>query len=301
MGSVRHEPGVDTVRLKIAKETGLFRDVDDVYEVVDPAELSLRERVDWYLNEPDSFVGKVVEMTVAALIATVAVLFVLSTLDLPASALRAIWSVEQAITVVFLIEYLVRWWAKGFSVRYLFTPMAIIDLLAILPLFLGTHLQLVRLLRFFRVLRLLRLVQSRKFFFGEVTGEHLIVLRIVISVSCLVFVTGGTLYELERDRFPETWPSLFDAIYFAVVTLTTVGFGDMTPGTTLGKVVTMVMILAGVVVIPWQLTTLAKRILAGGGKVATTCARCGLTGHDPDASHCKSCGSVIYQLYHGDG
>ena len=144
-------------------------------------------------------------------------------------------------------------------------------------------------------------MQSRKFFFGEVTAEHLIVLRIVISVFCLVFVTGGSLYELEHERFPETWPSLFDAVYFAVVTLTTVGFGDMTPHTTSGKVVTMVMILAGVLVIPWQLTTLAKRMLAGGAKVPTTCPQCGLTGHDPDASHCKSCGDVIYQVYHGDG
>jgi len=178
--------------------------------------------------------------------------------------------------------------------------MAIIDLLAILPLFFDRHLQLIRLVRFIRVLRLLRLVQSRKFFFGEVTPEHLIVLRIVFSVFCIVFITGGAIYEIEHEQYPESWPSLFDAMYFAVVTLTTVGFGDITPNTTAGRVVTMIMILAGVLVIPWQLTSLAKRMLAGGGKIDTCCPACGHTGHDPDASHCKSCGSVIYQVYHDE-
>jgi voltage-gated potassium channel len=287
--------------IKAARETRLFRDLDDAYEVVDPSELSLQERVDWYLNEPASIAGRLVELVVGLLILTITALFVLSTLDLPPGARKTVAWLETAITTIFLVEYLVRWWAKGFSWRYLVTPMALIDLLAILPLFLGGHLQLIRLLRFFRVLRLLRLVQSRRFFFGEVTPEHLIGLRIAITVFCLVFVTGGTLYELEHEAYPETWPTLFDAVYFAVVTLTTVGFGDMTPHTVAGKGVTMVMILAGVLLIPWQLTTLARRMLHATGKVQATCPECGLKGHDPDASHCKSCGSVIYQEYEGEG
>jgi len=293
-------PGPETIRIRPATDSKLFRDIDDVYEVVDPSQLSLQERVDWYLNEPESFVGRVVEAIVGVLILIVSGLFVLYTLDLPPAARQTVLHLETAITVIFLVEYLIRWWAKGFSFRYLLTPMAIIDLIAIVPLFLGRHLQLVRLVRFARILRLLRLVQSRKFFFGEVTPEHLIVLRIIFSVFCLVFVTGGAIYELEHERYPEAWPNLFEAIYFAVVTLTTVGFGDITPHTTAGKVVTMIMILAGVLVIPWQLTTLAKRMLAGSGKDETSCPQCGHIGHDADASHCKSCGSVIFQPYHDE-
>ncbi|MFQ5528243.1 MAG: potassium channel family protein [Thermoanaerobaculia bacterium] len=279
------------------REKKLFRDVDDRYEVLDPTELSFQQRMDWYLNEPASRAGRVVELVIGFLIFVICGLFILGTLDIAAETKALIGRLETGITIVFLIEYLVRWWAKKFSIRYLFTPMALIDLAAILPLFLGSHLQLIRLLRF---LRLLRLVQSRKFFFGEVTPEHLIVLRIVLTVVCLVFVTGGTLYELEHEQHPDTWPSLFDGIYFAVVTLTTVGFGDMTPHTLAGKSVTMVMILVGVLVIPWQVTTLARRVLFNVGKVKATCSKCGLTGHDRDASHCKSCGSVIYQEYEGD-
>lgn len=294
----RSEP--TRARVSPARETGFFRDLDDSYDVADPKGLSLQEKVDWILNEPASVAGRIIELIVGALILAVCAIFVILSFELPPSTRRVLSGIETGIIVLFLVEYLVRWWAKNFSWKYLVTPMAIIDLLAVLPLFLGPQLQVVRLLRFFRVLRLLRLVQSRRFFFGEVTAEHLIVLRILFTVFCLVFVTGGLIYEIEHHKYPETWRTVFDGIYFAVVTLTTVGFGDMTPQTLAGKWVTMLMILVGVLVIPWQLTTLARRVLVDRGKVRTTCPECGLTRHDRDASHCKACGHVIYLEYEGD-
>lgn len=265
---------------------------------------SLRERIDWYLNEPASTPGKVIELVVGALIVAVCAIFMINTYDehVPAAVRDTLYSIEIGITVVFLIEYLIRWWAKGFSVRYLFTPMAIIDFVSILPLFLPaqTQWQVVRVLRLFRVLRLLRLVQSRKFFFGEVTPEHLIVIRILFTIFCLVFITGGLVYELEHEEHPERWKSIFDGLYYAVVTLTTVGFGDLVPVTLMGKIVTMVMILVGVLLIPWQLTNLAKTILEDKAKIECTCIYCGLKKHDRDAAHCKACGNLIYLEYDGD-
>lgn len=281
------------------EERRIFRDPDELPDVVDPASLPLQERVDWYLNEPASVPGRLAELLVAALILAVSAVFVLLSLDLEPGTQRVLVAVETAITVIFLVEYLVRWWARRFSWRYLLTPLALIDLVAVLPLFLGPHLQVVRVLRLFRVLRLLRIVQSRRFFFGEVTPEHLIVLRILLTIFCLVFVTGGLVYDVEHRHYPETWQTVFDGFYFAVVTLTTVGFGDMTPHTVAGKWLTVLMILVGVLVLPWQLTTFARRVFIDRGKVRVTCPQCGLTRHDPDASHCKSCGHVIYQEYAG--
>jgi len=282
-----------------ARETRIFRDPDETYGAADPRQLPLQERVDWILNEPASVPGRIVELVVGALILAVCAVFVVLSLDLEPGTRRLLVAVETGITVFFLVEYLARWWARRFSWRYLVTPLAIIDLVAVLPLFLGPHLQVVRVLRLFRVLRLLRIVQSRRFFFGEVTPEHLIVLRILLTLFCLVFVTGGLVYDFEHDLDPETWPTVFDGLYFAVVTLTTVGFGDMTPHTAAGRWVTVLMILVGVLVLPWQLTTLARRVFVDRGKVRVTCPDCGLTRHDPDASHCKSCGHVIYQEYAG--
>ena len=92
---------------------------------------------------------------------------------------------------------------------------------------------------------------------------------------------------------------MFDGIYFAVVTLTTVGYGDLTPETMQGQLVTMVMILTGVVIFPWQLTNLARALLENRNKLDVTCSHCGLQRHEADASHCKACGFLIYQEYAG--
>jgi voltage-gated potassium channel len=281
------------------RKSAVFRDPDATYDVADPRGLPLRERIDWILEEPASVAGRVVELVVGALIVVACTIVVVLSFDLEPDTRRLLGAIETGITVLFLVEYLVRWWADRFSWRYPLTPLALIDLVAILPLFLGPHLQLIRVLRLFRVLRLLRLVQSRRFFFGEVTPEHLIVLRILFTVFCLVFVTGGLVYELEHRSDPETWKTAFDGLYFAVVTLSTVGFGDMTPQTVAGRWVTMLMILVGVLVLPWQVTTLARRVLFERDKVRVVCPQCGLSRHDPDASHCKSCGQVIYQEYAG--
>ena len=90
-----------------------------------------------------------------------------------------------------------------------------------------------------------------------------------------------------------------DAFYFTVVALTTVGFGDITPLSEGGKWVTILMILSGIILIPWQISRIVKAWIHFGRKEDIVCPQCGLRYHDNDASHCKSCGHVIYQEYDG--
>lgn len=261
--------------------------------------MSSREQIDRILSEQDSIPGRVVEMVVAFLILGICGLFVWQSFPVSPRTGRILSVVEWWVTLLFVLEYLVRLWAKRFSLRYMLTPMALIDLLACLPLFWpGSHMQFLRILRVFRILRLFRVVQSRDFFFGRITKDHLMVLRILFTVFCLVFITGGLVFEAEHPENPE-FDTLFDGLYFAIVSLTTVGFGDLIPVSWQGRLLTMVMILAGVLIIPWQLTTLARQIVRHGTKKEITCRRCGLQSHDPDASHCKACGEVIYQEYNG--
>ena len=238
------------------------------------------------------------------MILTACALYVLERSAFVPDGVKAVFqTIEFVITLVFLVEYLIRFWAKGYSIRYLFTPLALIDLAAILPLLpLGNLVdagRVLRVLRILRILRLLRLLQSRQFFFGEIVQENLLVLRIIFTVFCLFFITGGVLYEVESPHNPG-FSTIFEAFYFAVVTLTTVGFGDVTPVTPMGKGVTMVAIMMGILMIPWQLANLARYMLTDRNKVDVICKFCGLRQHDPDASHCKACGNLIYQEYDGD-
>ena len=93
--------------------------------------------------------------------------------------------------------------------------------------------------------------------------------------------------------------SFGDAFYFTVVALTTVGFGDISPVSEAGRWVTVLMILSGIILIPWQLSRIAKEwVLSKKKEIA--CPTCGLKYHDLDASHCKSCGQVIFQEYEGN-
>jgi voltage-gated potassium channel len=91
-----------------------------------------------------------------------------------------------------------------------------------------------------------------------------------------------------------------DAFYFTVVTLTTVGFGDITPHAEAGRWVTVLMVLSGIILLPWQARRIVKEWVRIGTKNEVICTGCGLRFHDKDASHCKSCGQLIYQQYDGD-
>ncbi len=258
-----------------------------------------RSRAAQALESQDTIEGQLVELAVAVLIISVSALFVAQTVTHDQALKDAMKIAENGITIIFVVEYLARWWARRFSWRYLLTPLALVDLAAILPLFVAAkHFQFLRLLRLLRVLRLMRIVRSRKFFFGEVRQSHLVVIRILLIVFCLVFITGGVVYDVEHGVNPR-FETFFDGLYFAVVTLTTVGYGDLTPVTWMGKAATMAMILAGVLIIPWQLTSLARHIMLETNRRRATCKSCGLLYHDRDASHCKACGTLIYQEYDG--
>ncbi|MDS0259118.1 potassium channel family protein [Haloarcula sp. S1CR25-12] len=102
-------------------------------------------------------------------------------------------------------------------------------------------------------------------------------------------------YSVEHAANPGV-ANFGDAFYYVVVTVSTVGFGDIIPVTAAGRWVTVAAILTGIIVIPWQAGKIVKE-WRSREKVAVTCPNCGLSHHDADASHCKACGHVIYQEF----
>ena len=125
------------------------------------------------------------------------------------------------------------------------------------------------------------------------------VIRLFITILMIFFISSGLFFYVEYGLNPNV-NNFGDAFYFTVVALTTVGFGDIIPRSDAGKWVTVLMILSGITLIPWQISQIVKEWARMATKKEITCPGCGLKYHDADASHCKSCGHVIYQEYDGD-
>jgi voltage-gated potassium channel len=118
--------------------------------------------------------------------------------------------------------------------------------------------------------------------------------RLVTTILILFFIGSGLFFYVEspvNDRVQ----NFGDAFYFTVVALTTVGFGDITPVTEAGKWVTVLMILSGIVLIPWEASKIVKEWVLITRRTRVLCPKCGLEDHEVDASYCKRCG---HRLYH---
>jgi voltage-gated potassium channel len=125
------------------------------------------------------------------------------------------------------------------------------------------------------------------------------VIRLFLTIFMIFFISSGLFFYVESDL--NTGVRTFgDAFYFTVVALSTVGFGDIIPISEAGRWITVLMILSGIILIPWQVSQIVKEWVRISSKKEIICPGCGLRFHDRDASHCKSCGHVIYQEYDGD-
>ena len=179
---------------------------------------------------------------------------------------KLFWFTEIASTVVFIIDYLLRWGTadirnnnrKMAFVTYPFSPMAIIDLLSILPAvtLLNPAFKLFRFIRLLRLTRVLKIfgISSKVRLFMSILYKERQVLSSVLILSILyIFVTALILFNVEPHVNPytgqQTFHSFFDALYWATVTLTTVGYGDMCPVTDIGRLVSMLSSLFGIAII----------------------------------------------------
>ncbi len=268
--------------------------------------LSLKEKIQFYFDDLETSIGKLVDLSIIFLILILCITFVLSTYEknYPKSFADTIDYIEYTIIGIFTVEFLLRLWVAENKLKFLLNIYTIIDILAILPtLFTLSNLEFVRIfrvLRVFRVLRFLRYLRDENFFFGKIRDNELIIVRIIFTLLAILFVSSGFIYFQEHDAVDSKIKTFFDAVYFSVVTMTTVGFGDVVPVTEGGKIITLMMIISGVIFLPWQIGTLIKKFALSLNKINVVCKKCGLKQHDRDAVHCKACGNIIYQVYESE-
>jgi voltage-gated potassium channel len=256
--------------------------------------LLLRKQTGFYLKDLETPVGKAINLTIAGLVLLSSVIFVADTYTIPNAVRFQLNIVDTVISIIFAVEYALRLWSTDNKIKYIFSFYSIIDLMAILPFFLGmADIRFIRLLRWFRILRLIRFL-DRKSLFGKInTEDGLIFGRILFTLFTIIFIYSGLIYQVEHPVNPKVFRTFLDAFYFSIVTMTTVGFGDVTPISELGRLLTVSMILTGIALIPWQVGDLIKRLVKTVNQVETVCSGCGLAFHDADAQFCKSCGTKL--------
>ena len=261
---------------------------------------TLKEKVSFYLNDTTTLSGQLIDLFIILLNLFTVLVFVVESYFHSVNP-SLFWTIEIVTVSIFIVEYALRFWAADRKIRHMLGFYSIVDLVAIIPTFIVfMDLRFIRILRVFRIFRFIRFIDTGAFLSKDMKIHEIRILRIIFTIISIIFVFSSFIYEAERFANPEII-DLGSAMYFSIVTLTTVGFGDIVPVTTLGRFMTVLMILVSIAFIPWQLGMLIKEVMfSAAHKRYITCRKCGLKQHDADATHCKHCGSIIYHETPGD-
>jgi voltage-gated potassium channel len=256
-----------------------------------------RSRIHFWFEDIETPMSRAVDIVVVALVFLVSLIFVIKTYPISEGARGFLDGLENLIVGVFVFEYLLRMWSAPNRLRQFFNVYQVIDLIAILPIFFtGQGYQILRVFRALRFLRLLRFMSGQHFFFRKLRPVDIIVIRIVYIVLSIIFVSAGMIFYAESNLPGSKINSFFDAVYFSIVTLTTVGFGDITPVSTYGRFITILIIVSGIIFIPWQIRDLLQHIVTPAASRSiedVACKACGTRGHEEDAKFCRVCGEKL--------
>ena len=211
-------------------------------------------------------------------------------------------SLEWLITFTFTIEYILRISVVKNKKDYIFSFLGIIDFLSLLPFFLSLFfpftkflsiIRLLRMLRIFRVLNLLDYMNDGQYIVQALKNSSRKIYIFLLFIMILVTIIGSLMFVVENGK--NGYVDIPTSIYWAVVTITTVGYGDISPVTPLGKFLSVVLMLCGysIIAVPTVIVTSEMR-----KKMAKTrlCDRCGNSENDEDARYCKTCGEKLMEL-----
>lgn len=251
----------------------------------------------------DTPAGKAFDVALLVVIlASVAAVMAESVPSIQATRGRELYRLEWVFTLLFLVEYVLRLLSVAEPLRYARSFYGVVDLLAIVPSFLsflvpGSQelivVRAVRLLRIFRVLKLSEYNREGRRLVGALRSSLPKIAVFVLAILTIVVIVGALMYLVEG---PENgFTSIPTSVYWAIVTLTTVGYGDVAPQTPLGRALASALMIAGygIIAVPTGIAT-AEALSAGGrGRPGRGPCDCGHLPVEPDARYCSRCGRAL--------
>ena len=269
-------------------------------------ELSLRDRVRIVIFEADTPLGQTFDIWLIIFILLSVAAVLANTVDWIHAEYGAwLYVAEWLFTGVFTIEYLVRLWCIQKTWAYARSFYGIVDLICIIPMYLSLWVvgsqyllvtRIIRVMRIFRVLRMVRYVGEAELISQALVASRRKITVFILSVFAMTVVFGSLMYLVEGGR-NGSFASIPDSIYWAVTTMTTVGYGDIVPESGLGRALaTVIMVMGyGIIAVPTGIVTMELNEANRRRANTRTCPACSAEGHSREAAFCWRCGEQLYR------
>jgi voltage-gated potassium channel len=261
-----------------------------------------RNRLHEIVFEADTRAGRAFDLTLIWLIVLSLIVIMLESFkSVRDNYGEALFVVEWIFTILFSLEYLLRLLSVKKPLRYVLSFYGLVDLLAIAPTYIsllvpGTHylltIRVLRLLRIFRILKLSEYLTEASVITSALKASRRKISVFLFAVLALVTVIGSLMYVIEGEE--NGFTDIPTSIYWAIVTLTTVGYGDLSPKTALGKILASVVMIMGYAIIAVPTGIVTAELSRTTKPVSTqVCPECHADGHDADAVFCKYCAGKL--------
>lgn len=251
----------------------------------------------------ESTAGKAFDVVlIMAILISVGVVIADSIPELHAQYGYLFWQIEWGFTLFFSVEYLIRIWCSPNPRAYVTSGFGVVDVLSVLPTYLAIIvpqaaplliLRVLRILRIFRILRLLPYVRESTVLLEALRRSRRKIFVFFSMMMVITTVYGCLLYVVEGPA--HGFNTIPESIYWAIVTVTTVGYGDLVPMTAIGRAIAALGMLTGyaIIAVPTGIITAELTHEMRRQRDFRSCEHCNRSGHDGDAEYCKYCGALL--------
>ncbi|HUT92421.1 MAG TPA: ion transporter [Thermoguttaceae bacterium] len=264
-----------------------------------------RSRMHEVIFEADTPAGKAFDVVLLVVIlVSVIVVMLDSVVEIHGQYGVPLAVAEWTITILFTLEYAARLACVVRPSKYALSFYGLVDLLALAPTYLsvffaGSHsllvIRAIRLVRIFRVFKLSRYLTEAQALWTAIRATRERIAVFLVVVLTLVLIIGSAMYLIEGGQADTQFTSIPRGVYWAIVTMTTVGYGDIAPRTVIGQTLAAGVMILGYSIIIVPIGVFSAEIVAARNRGVSTqaCPACAAEGHDPDAAYCKYCGSKL--------